>query len=146
VKDKTGPLVGPERLIQRIVSARRQRTARPRQLHDHGARVAAGGNQLSLPERILGRPAPKPDVNYFIDMIKDVKPFPKLRDLRKLLSPTLSLDKINAILKYLERSKLILVDLDGNIVWIKNSNVKETANLSETANFSKEFLEHFGKL
>ncbi len=86
------------------------------------------------------------DVNYFIDMIKDVKPFPKLRDLRKLLSPTLSLDKINAILKYLERSKLILVDLDGNIVWIKNSNVKETANLSETANFSKEFLEHFGKL
>lgn len=86
------------------------------------------------------------DVDYFIDTIKDVKPFPKLRDLRKLLSPTLSLDKINAILKYLERSKQILVDLDGNIVWIKNNNVKENTSLSETANFSKEFLEHFGKL
>ncbi len=86
------------------------------------------------------------EVAYFIDKIKDVRPFPKLRDLRKLLSPTLSLDKINAILKYLERSKQILVDLDGNIVWIKNNNVKEAPNLSETANFSKEFLEHFGKL
>jgi len=85
------------------------------------------------------------EVDYFIDTIKDVKPFPKLRDLRKLLTPTLSLDKINAILKFLERSKQILVDLDGNIVWIKSTNMKEASNLSETADFSKEFLEHFGK-
>ena len=86
------------------------------------------------------------EVDYFIETIKNVRPFHKLRDLRKLLSPTLSLDKINAILRYLERSKQILVDLDGNIVWIKNANMKEVSNLSETANFSKEFLEHFGKL
>lgn len=86
------------------------------------------------------------EVDYFVDTIKNVKPFPKLRDLRKLLSPVLSLDKINAILKYLERSKQIIVDLDGNIVWIKDANVKGVSNLSETANFSKEFLEHFGKL
>lgn len=86
------------------------------------------------------------EVDYFVDTIKNVKPFPKLRDLRKLLSPVLSLDKINAILKYLERSKQIIVDLEGNIVWIKDANVKEDSNLSETANFSKEFLEHFGKL
>ena len=86
------------------------------------------------------------EVDYFVDILKNVKPFPKLRDLRKLLSPVLSLDKINAILKYLERSKQIIVDLDGNIVWIKDANVKEDSNLSETANFSKEFLEHFGKL
>jgi len=86
------------------------------------------------------------EVDYFIETIKNVRPIPKLRDLRKLLSPTLSLDKINAILRYLERSKQILVDLDGNIVWIKNANMKEVSNLSETANFSKEFLEHFGKL
>ena len=85
------------------------------------------------------------EVDYFVDTIKNVKPFPKLRDLRKLLSPVLSLDKINAILKYLERSKQIIVDLEGNIVWIKDANVKEDSNLSETANFSKEFLEHFGK-
>jgi hypothetical protein len=86
------------------------------------------------------------EVDYFVNTIKNVKPFPKLRDLRKLLSPVLSLDKINAILKYLERSKQIIVDLEGNIVWIKDANVKEDSNLSETANFSKEFLEHFGKL
>ena len=85
------------------------------------------------------------EVDYFIDTIKNVKPFPKLRDLKKLLSPTLSLDKINAILKYLERSKQIIIDLDGNIVWIRNNNMKEDSNLSETANFSKEFIEHFGK-
>ena len=85
------------------------------------------------------------EVDYFIDTIKNVKPFPKLRDLRKLLSPTLSLDKINAILRYLERSKQILVDLDGNIVWIKENNLKEVSDLSETANFSKEFVERFGK-
>ena len=85
------------------------------------------------------------EVGYFIDTIKDVKPFPKLRELRKLLTPTLSLDKINAILKFLERSNQILVDLDGNIVWIKSTNMKEASNLSETADFSKEFLEHFGK-
>ena len=86
------------------------------------------------------------EVDYFVNTIKNVKPFPKLRDLRKLLSPVLSLDKINSILKYLERSKQIIVDLDGNIVWIKDANVKEDSNLSENANFSKEFLEHFGKL
>lgn len=85
------------------------------------------------------------EVDYFINTIKNVKPFPKLRDLKKLLSPTLSLDKINAILKYLERSKQIIIDLDGNIVWIRNNNMKEDSNLSETANFSKEFIEHFGK-
>jgi hypothetical protein len=85
------------------------------------------------------------EVDYFICTIKNVKPFPKLRDLKKLLSPTLSLDKINAILKYLERSKQIIIDLDGNIVWIRNNNMKEDSNLSETANFSKEFMEHFGK-
>jgi hypothetical protein len=85
------------------------------------------------------------EVDYFIDTIRNVKPFPKLRDLKKLLSPTLSLDKINAILKYLERSKQIIIDLDGNIVWIRNNNMKEDSNLSETANFSKEFIEHFGK-
>jgi len=68
-----------------------------------------------------------------------------MRDLRGLLSPTLSLDKINAILKYLERSNGIIVDLDGNIVWIKENNLKQDTELSKTANFSKEFVERFGK-
>jgi len=74
-----------------------------------------------------------------------VKPFPKMRDLKRLLSPTLSLDKINAILKYLERSNGLIVDLDGNIIWIKEKNLKQESELSETADFSKEFIERFGK-
>jgi chemotaxis signal transduction protein len=74
-----------------------------------------------------------------------VKPFPKMRDLKRLLSPTLSLDKINAILKYLERSNGLIVDLDGNIIWIKEKNLKQESELSETADFSKEFTERFGK-
>jgi hypothetical protein len=68
-----------------------------------------------------------------------------MRDLKRLLSPTLSLDKINAILKFLERSNGLIVDLDGNIVWIKEKNLKQEPELSETANFSKEFIERFGK-
>ncbi len=85
------------------------------------------------------------DIAFFIDNISKVKPFPKLRDLRKILSPTLSLDKINAILKYLERSKLILIDLDGNIIWIKENNLKKESYLSDAAEFSEEFLKFFGK-
>jgi hypothetical protein len=68
-----------------------------------------------------------------------------MRDLKRILSPTLSLDKINAILKFLERSNGLIVDLDGNIVWIKEKNSKQEAEMSETANFSKEFIERFGK-
>lgn len=68
-----------------------------------------------------------------------------MRDLKRLLSPTLSLDKINAILKYLERSNGLIVDLDGNIIWIKEKNLKQESELSKTADFSKEFIERFGK-
>ena len=68
-----------------------------------------------------------------------------MRDLKRLLSPTLSLDKINAILKYLERSNGLIVDLDGNIIWIKEKNLKQESELFETADFSKEFIERFGK-
>ena len=34
----------------------------------------------------------------------------------------LSLVKTNTILRYLQRSKMIEVDLDGNIVWIREDN------------------------
>jgi hypothetical protein len=84
------------------------------------------------------------EVEFFLDKIKDIKPFPKLRDLRKTLSPHLSLDKINAILRYLERSKSIIIDLDGNIVWIKEKNMREDSNLMDVGKFSNEFLDYFG--
>ncbi len=78
--------------------------------------------------------------------IKEIKPFPKLRDLGKILKPQLTLDKINAILRYLERSNLIIIDLDGNIVWIKENNLKEDFSLIDSGKLSKDFLEYFGKV
>jgi hypothetical protein len=36
-----------------------------------------------------------------------------------MLKPALSSPKIIAILKYLEKSKMIEVDLDGNIIWLR---------------------------
>ena len=84
------------------------------------------------------------DVEFFLNKIKEVKPFPKLRDLGKILKPQLTLDKINAILKYLERSNLIIIDLDGNIVWIRENNLKDDFSLLESGKFSDDFLKYFG--
>jgi hypothetical protein len=39
--------------------------------------------------------------------------YPKVRDLQKLLRPRLNLAKINAILRYLEKSKRLEIDLGG---------------------------------
>jgi len=63
-----------------------------------------------------------------------------------LLTPRLSLAKINAILKFLERSKRIIVDLDGNIVWFKQNNLDEDYQLGDVADFSKDFTDRFGNL
>ena len=83
------------------------------------------------------------DVEFFLYKIKEITPYPKLRDLGKILIPKLTLSKINAILKYLERSNLIIIDLDGNIVWIKENNLKEDFSLLESGSFSEDFLKYF---
>jgi hypothetical protein len=69
--------------------------------------------------------------------------YPKVRDLQKLL-PALNSVKINTILRYLERSRRLEIDLDGNIIWIRQD--KDEANepsLAEVANISKDFLNYF---
>lgn len=72
--------------------------------------------------------------------------YPKIRDLQKLLKPRLDLFKINAILRYLERSKRLETDLDGNIIWIReDSNNVNQLRLAERADLSKEFLDFFSK-
>ena len=50
------------------------------------------------------------------------------------------------ILRYLERSKRLETDLDGNIIWIRedNNNTHELS-LAEGANISKDFLDFFSK-
>jgi hypothetical protein len=73
--------------------------------------------------------------------------YPKIRDLQKLLRPRLDLFKINTILRYLERSKTLETDLDGNIIWIRedSNNANRLPTLAERANVSKEFLDFFSK-
>ena len=69
--------------------------------------------------------------------------YPKVRDLQKLL-PALNSVKINTILRYLERSRRLEIDLDGNIIWIRQD--KDEANepsLAEVVNISKNFLNYF---
>ena len=69
--------------------------------------------------------------------------YPKVRDLQKLLRPTLNPIKIKTILRYLERSKRLEIDLDGNIIWIRQDmNETNQLSLAEAANISKDFLEY----
>ena len=50
------------------------------------------------------------------------------------------------ILRYLERSKRLETDLDGNIIWIReDSKNTNQLSLAEGANISKEFLDFFDK-
>jgi hypothetical protein len=50
--------------------------------------------------------------------------------------------KINAILRYLERSKSLEIDLDGNIIWIREEKANQST-LADVANISKDFLNYF---
>ena len=84
------------------------------------------------------------DINFFLSSIKNVSGYPKVRNLQKLLQPTLNLVKINAILKYLERSRRLEIDLDGNIIWIGQEKIETNrAHLAEVANISKDFVDYF---
>ncbi len=69
--------------------------------------------------------------------------YPKLRDLRTLL-PSMDPYKINVVLKYLERSKIIIVDNDGYIIWTR-SDAPDQMTLGDVATISDEmrkFLEN----
>jgi hypothetical protein len=57
----------------------------------------------------------------------------------------LDLFKINTILRYLERSKRLEIDLDGNIIWIRQDSDNNQLSLAERANISKEFLDLYAK-
>ena len=48
------------------------------------------------------------------------------------------------ILRYLERSKRLETDLDGNIIWVReDNNNANQLSLVEGASISKEFLDFF---
>ena len=82
------------------------------------------------------------EIGIFINSIKNVDGYPKIRDLQKIV-PSLNLVKIHTILKYLQRSKRLIVDNDGYIVWIKEDNFnKFSSSFSDVANISKDFAEY----
>lgn len=81
------------------------------------------------------------EVETFLSAIQNFDGYPKLRDLGKLL-PSMSGYKINVILRYLERSKTIIVDNDGYIVWTRKE-APDQLTLADVASMSddlKEFL------
>ena len=62
------------------------------------------------------------DVSFFVHRVEEKLEsgaYPRLRELEKMLKPRLSSQKIIAVLGYLQSSRIIEVDLDGNIIWIK---------------------------
>jgi hypothetical protein len=82
-------------------------------------------------------------LNFFITILESCNEYPKVRDLQKLLDPRLSPIKINTILRYLEKSKKLEIDLDGNIIWFQRGNTDNRVSFLESANFSPEFFKQF---
>jgi hypothetical protein len=84
------------------------------------------------------------DLNFFLTTLRNIGGYPKVRDLQKLLRSKLNLAKINAILRYLEKSKRLEIDLGGNIIWIREENIaSHELSFAEVANISQDFLEYF---
>ena len=84
------------------------------------------------------------DINFFVHSLEErieSGVYPKLRELEKMLKPRLSSQKIIAVLGYLQRSKMIEVDLDGNIIWIRRdtSASAESGTLFDSASMSEDF-------
>jgi hypothetical protein len=75
--------------------------------------------------------------------IKRYNGYPKVRDLQKILGPKLNLIKINAILRYLVKSKSLEIDLDGNIIWFRHEKADCHLSFMEAANISPEVLGRF---
>lgn len=84
------------------------------------------------------------DVNFFLHGLEEKLEsgeFPKLRELEKMFKSRLSSQKIIAVLGYLQRSGMLEVDLDGNIIWIKRgtSESVESRTLLDAAVMSEDF-------
>ena len=71
--------------------------------------------------------------------IRNFKGYPKLRDLRRIL-PSFTPLQVNVIVRYLERSKTIVIDNDGYIIWMRNEDLGQLT-FGEVANMSSDFKE-----
>ena len=91
------------------------------------------------------------DINFFVHKLGErleSGEYPKLRELEKMLKPRLSSPKIIATLGYLQRSRLLEVDLDGNIIWIRcdTSGSIDSGTLYDSAVMSEDFQEAYTEL
>lgn len=55
-----------------------------------------------------------------------------------MMGGKLNSTQINTIFKYLERSKLIETDLDGNIIWIKKKKIDDHQTLGDIINMNEQ--------
>jgi hypothetical protein len=78
-------------------------------------------------------------------LIKSRNTYSKVKDLPKII-PSLNSVKITTILRYLERSKRLILDSDGYIIWIRqdNNNV-DRLSFAEVANFKGNLGDQFIK-
>ena len=68
--------------------------------------------------------------------------YPRVRDLGKILGPRLNLYKIDGILRYLDRSERLQIDVDGNIIWIREDKSTNLLSLRERASLSNEIIDY----
>ncbi len=80
------------------------------------------------------------ELDIFLNTIEQSSEYVRIRHLQKIFRDKLDPIKINTILKYLERSKTINVDLDGNIIWIK-SDVNRQLTFWEKASIKNDLKE-----
>ena len=71
--------------------------------------------------------------------IRNFEGYPKLRDLRRIL-PSFTPLQVNVVVRYLERSKTIVIDNDGYIIWMRNEDLGQLT-FGEVANMSSDFKE-----
>ncbi|MCJ7637891.1 MAG: hypothetical protein ACXW0J_01740 [Nitrososphaeraceae archaeon] len=71
-------------------------------------------------------------------MLEKSNEYIKIRNLQKMMGGKLNSTQINTIFKYLERSKLIETDLDGNIIWIKKKKIDDHQTLGDIINMNEQ--------
>ena len=82
------------------------------------------------------------DFDFFLFILENYNGYPKIRDLQELVVPRLNQIKINTILRYLEKSKSLEIDIDGNIIWFRRENTSLNLSLMEAAKLSPDFVEY----
>ncbi|MEO9294555.1 MAG: hypothetical protein ABI347_03030 [Nitrososphaera sp.] len=82
------------------------------------------------------------EVAAFLEAIRNFNGYPKVRDLGKMF-PHHSPFKINVILRYLERSKLIVIDSESYITWVrKDGGGPDQLTIADVADISDELKEY----